>query len=124
MIKKNSEELLNMTLRELGLSISSNGMVANNDMAFDPNDVGIELVEEKPEINIKNLGLFMAKFGKHPMAEFRQGMSDNPFASPLISVVIRGRDRKFLGKCSADDRIYEHTIIIDPRWTKENLEDL
>jgi hypothetical protein len=71
MTDKTEKELLGMTLEELGFSISSNGMVSNNEMAFDPNDAGITLVPEQPEITHENVCRFYGLNKRFPNVLFQ-----------------------------------------------------
>ena len=120
------KQIMNSTLKELGFYLdpslgncltipSENGYIR-----VKTKTIGIELVQEKPEINIKNLGLFMAKFGEYPEALFSHGMCIND-----------GSEIGFLHDVDTDkrepyqDHLFKRYIyceIFDPRWNKENLE--
>jgi hypothetical protein len=115
------KQIMNSTLKELGFYLdpslgncltipSENGYIRIETKA-----VGIELIPEKPEINIKNLGLFMAKFGEYPEAQFWNDRCATKFDGELASNLHGQYQRAGLNE-------FEHCEIIDDRWTKENLE--
>jgi len=75
----------------------------------------IELIEEKPAITIKNLGLFMAKFGEYPKAEFTDHAGKSQIGQ-LVTITQSGSYMQYLGFA-----FFSQCTITDDKWTVENL---
>jgi hypothetical protein len=87
MKKLTKEKLLNSTLKELGFNIDGNlieyDKVGHRPIQIEVGKIGIELIPEQPEVNIKNLGRFMMEYGAYPEAEFGTGLRQDGI-SPYI----------------------------------------
>lgn len=80
----------------------------------------IELIPEKPEINIKNLGKFMAKFGEYPEAKFSNGSRPDNMSPTFCKLSAYWPSR---GEPYESGRgPYKLCEIYDKRWTKANLD--
>lgn len=78
-------------------------------------ELGIKIVEEKPDITIRNLGLFMAKFDKYPEADFKDSEHKNSERDLLTGISVGA------AKYQSFDVRFRLCKITDPRWTSENL---
>lgn len=118
-MRKTKDQLLDSTLRELGFSVSEEEISIGGN-CIHQSTLGIELIEEKPEITIKNLGLFMAKFEGYPEAKFLSKTGNPNDAGHWRKDKLRGITSE--GKYLAEYGICWHECeVIDERWTKENL---
>lgn len=118
------KELLGKTLEELGfkLAVIDTKPELIQDLVYHDDrrgvkleDLGINLVEEKPEITLKNLGKFMYKFEEYPEASFLR--PDGSYLPSILVCIDQNNDRCF----EDHNGSFPGCKITDPRWTKENL---
>ena len=118
--KMTEKELLGMTLAELGFDVS-HGILKKGFASVEPIDLGIELTPEVPEVNITNLGLFMAKFGEYPLCTIGPDEDDDFYDDiPLTQFILTSNGR---GRYYSEDLqgYFDECTITDERWTAENL---
>ena len=125
MKKLTKEKLLNSTLKELGFDIDGNLIeyekFGHRPIQIEVGKIDIELIPEPPEVNIKNLGRFMCKYGgsdnPYPEALFNDG--GKTVSSTLISVYGRGFSTCFVAK---NKGCFGNCQITDPRWADMEVE--
>lgn len=122
MKKLTKEKLLNSTLNELGYSLEYIGdrpflkYEKDNVPTISVYGIGIELIPEPPEVNIKNLGRFMAKYGRYPEAE---GRTESKHIEGFVTFVDEEDGVVFI----VDDQFNDSDVIItDPRWSDMGVE--
>jgi hypothetical protein len=130
MKKMTKQEILDSKVGELGfeiIKIGSNHYLDHSQMkcidmglgdGLFLDDVGIKLIPDKPPITIENLGRFMAKFDKYPLAEFKGPYGVGfPAGERVLSVCCKDS----INYVCSEHYCWPVCEITDERWTVENL---